>query len=458
MSNNADVIILGGGSGGYTCAFSAAQLGLSVILIEQDKIGGTCLHRGCIPTKALLHSAEVADVIAEADRFGINGTLSGVDIDGVHAYKDSVVSKLYKGLSGLVTHHNVRVIQGHGRYLGDRTIAVEGQTFTGDAVVLATGSTPAVPAIFPIGERIVTSDGALVLDRIPQSAVILGGGVIGVEFASVWSSFGTDVTIVEALPRLVSAEDEWSSNQLERAFRRRKIKVRTGTRVERLVPDEARVSVHLDSGEILEPDTVLVAVGRKPQTKDCGFEEAGIELQDGFVVTNSRLETSHPNVFAVGDIVRGLQLAHRGFQQGIFVANQIAGNGRTLPAESTIPRVTYSNPEIASVGLTEESARAKYGEVTTAVYDLAGNGKSQILRSAGGVKLIRAGGKDAVGPIVGVHIVGSRVSELVGEAQLAVGWEAYPQEIAEMVHAHPTLSEAFGEAAMALSGAPLHSH
>lgn len=458
MSNNADVIILGGGSGGYACAFSAAQLGLSVILIEQDKIGGTCLHRGCIPTKALLHSAEVADVIAEADRFGINGTLSGVDIDGVHAYKDSVVSKLYKGLSGLVTHHNVRVIQGHGRYLGDRTIAVEGQTFTGDAVVLATGSTPTVPAIFPIGERIVTSDGALVLDRIPQSAVILGGGVIGVEFASVWSSFGTDVTIVEALPRLVSAEDEWSSNQLERAFRRRKIKVRTGTRVERLVPDEARVSVHLDSGEILEPDTVLVAVGRKPQTKDCGFEEAGIELQDGFVVTNSRLETSHPNVFAVGDIVRGLQLAHRGFQQGIFVANQIAGNGRTLPAESTIPRVTYSNPEIASVGLTEESARARYGEVTTAVYDLAGNGKSQILRSSGGVKLIRAGGKDAVGPIVGVHIVGSRVSELVGEAQLAVGWEAYPQEIAEMVHAHPTLSEAFGEAAMALSGAPLHSH
>ncbi|OUS96417.1 dihydrolipoyl dehydrogenase [Rhodococcus sp. NCIMB 12038] len=454
-ATHSDVLILGGGSGGYACAFRAAQLGLSVRLIEADKIGGTCLHRGCIPTKALLHSAEIADTARTGAEFGVRTTFDGIDIDAVHRYKNGTIDRLHKGLQGLVAHHAVSVVRGHGKYLGDRTIEVDGTRWTGTSVVLATGSYARTVPSIECGERIVTSDQALTLGFVPEKAIVLGGGVIGVEFASVWASFGADVTIVEALPRLVAAEDPWCSKHLERAFRKRGISTRTGVTVAAAKESADGVLVELAGGDTLEADILLVAVGRGPRTGDCGFVEHGIALDRGFVVTDDRLRTPVDGVYAVGDIVAGLQLAHRGFQQGIVVAEEIAGLDPVPVAEELIPRVTYSHPEVASVGLTEDAARERHGDATSVVYDLAGNGKSQILRTSGGIKVVRAGD---TGPVVGVHMVGDRVGELIGEAQLTVAWEALPTDVAPFVHAHPTQNEALGEAMLALSGKPLHAH
>ncbi|MEV1118684.1 dihydrolipoyl dehydrogenase [Actinosynnema sp. NPDC049800] len=451
---SADLVILGGGSGGYACAFRAAELGLSVILVEKDKLGGTCLHRGCIPTKALLHAAEVADNAREGDQFGVKSSLEGIDIAGVNSYKDGVVGRLYKGLQGLVKANKVTMVEGTGKFVGPNTVEVDGQRYTGKNVVLATGSYARSLPGLEIGGRVITSDQALNLDFIPEKVVVLGGGVIGVEFASVWASFGADVTIVEALPRLVPAEDEYASKQLERAFRRRGIKFKTGVKFTGATQDESGVSVTLESGDVLDADLLLVAVGRGPNTAGLGYEEAGVTVDRGFVITDERLRTSVPGVYAVGDIVPGLQLAHRGFQQGIFVAEDIAGQNPKVIDEAGIPRVTYCKPEVASVGLSEAAAKEKYGSVETFVYDLAGNGKSQILKTAGGVKLVKA----PDGPVVGVTMVGERVGELIGEAQLIYSWEAYPEDVAPLVHAHPTQTEALGEAFLALAGKPLHVH
>jgi dihydrolipoamide dehydrogenase len=451
----ADLVILGGGSGGYAAAFRAAELGLSVTLIEKDKLGGTCLHRGCIPTKALLHAAEVADSARDGEQFGVKTVFEGVDIAGVHKYKDSVISRLYKGLQGLAKANKVNLVQGAGTFVGGTTVEVEGTRYTGKNLILATGSYSRTLPDLELGGRIITSDDALTLDFVPKKAVVLGGGVIGVEFASVWASFGTEVTIVEALPRLVPAEDEFSSKQLERAFRRRKIAFKTGVKFTGAKQDENGVTVSLESGETLEADVLLVAVGRGPNTAGHGYDEAGVRMERGFVLTDERLRTNLPNVYAVGDIVPGLQLAHRGFQQGIFVAEEIAGLTPTPIDESGIPRVTYSHPEVASVGLTEAQAREKYGsDITTFTYDLAGNGKSQILKTSGAVKLIKA----PDGPVVGLHLVGDRVGELIGEAQLIYNWEAFPEDVAPLIHAHPTQTEALGEAHLALAGKPLHVH
>lgn len=451
---SADLVILGGGSGGYACAFRAAELGLSVILVEKDKLGGTCLHRGCIPTKALLHAAEVADNAREGDQFGVKSSLDGIDIAGVNSYKDGVVSRLYKGLQGLVKANKVTLVEGAGTFVGPNTVEVNGQRYTGKNVVLATGSYARSLPGLEIGGRIITSDQALNLDFIPEKVVVLGGGVIGVEFASVWASFGAEVTIVEALPRLVPAEDEYASKQLERAFRRRGIKFKTGVKFTGATQNESGVSVTLESGDVLDADLLLVAVGRGPNTAGHGYEEAGVTIDRGFVVTDERLRTSVPGVYAVGDIVPGLQLAHRGFQQGIFVAEDIAGQNPKVIDEAGIPRVTYCKPEVASVGLSEAAAKEKYGSAETFVYDLAGNGKSQILKTAGGVKLVKA----PDGPVVGVTMVGERVGELIGEAQLIYSWEAYPEDVAPLIHAHPTQTEALGEAFLALAGKPLHVH
>ncbi|MFC9839386.1 dihydrolipoyl dehydrogenase [Rhodococcus sp. NPDC127530] len=457
MSDQPDVLILGGGSGGYACAFRAAQLGKTVTLIEEDKVGGTCLHRGCIPTKALVHAAEVADTVTHASALGIGATLDGIDLGGVHAYKNATVERLYKGLQGLVRSHKIEVVHGTGRYGGGRTVYVGDRTITGTSLVLATGSQIRSLPGLEIGGRILTSDEALTFPELPKRVVVLGGGVIGVEFASIWASFGAAVTIVEALPRLVAAEDEWSSKQLTRALRKRGITIMIGTRFAKAVQDESTVSVIVESGDTIEADLLLVAVGRGPRTADIGLAENGVALDPrGFVTVDDSLRTSQPDVYAVGDIVAGPQLAHRGFQQGIFVAETIAGLSPTPIEDSSIPRVTYSNPEVASVGLTEDQARERHGDVATVVYDLAGNGKSQILGTSGGVKLVRAGATE--GPVVGIHMVGERVGELIGEAQLIVNWGAYPDEVATLVHAHPTQAEALGEAHLALAGTPLHSH
>jgi dihydrolipoamide dehydrogenase len=450
-----DVLILGAGSGGYACALRAAQLGLSVGLVEKGNLGGTCLHVGCIPTKALLHAAEVADLARDSEKVGVLATLDGIDMAAVNAYKDKVVSRLFKGLSGLISGRGVTVIEGEGRLTGPRQVSVGDTTYTGRHVVLASGShSRSLPGLDVDGDRVLTSEHALRLERVPASVIVLGGGVIGCEFASVWASFGAEVTIVEALPRLVAAEDEASSKALARAFGKRGIHIRTGTPYQSLKVTDDGVAVTVEGGDVIEAELLLVAVGRGPCTDGLGYDEQGVAMERGFVLTDERCRTNVDGVYAVGDIVPGLQLAHRGFQQGIFVAEDIAGLEPAAIDESGIPRVTYSHPEIASVGLNEDAARAAYGEIETLTYDLGGNGKSQILQTQGFVKLIRR----PDGPVVGVHLVGDRVGELIGEAQLIYNWEAHAEDVAPLVHAHPTQNEALGEAHLALAGKPLHSH
>ncbi|MGH3787304.1 MAG: dihydrolipoyl dehydrogenase [Pseudonocardiaceae bacterium] len=451
---SADLVILGGGSGGYACALRAAQLGLSVILVEKDKLGGTCLHRGCIPTKALLQAAEVADAARDGHQFGVKTSIEGIDMGGVNKYKDGVVAKMFKGLHGLVSSRGIRLVEGTGRFVAPNAVDVDGQRYTGRSIVLATGSYARSLPDLEIGGRFITSDQALNLDYLPERVIVLGGGVIGVEFASVWRSFGAEVTIVEALPRLLPSEDDFSSKQLERAFRRRGITFKTGVRFTGASQSDSGVTVSLESGEQFEGDLLMVAIGRGPNTAEAGYAEAGVEMKRGFVLTDDRLRTNLPGVYALGDIVPGLQLAHRGFAQGIFLAEDIAGGNPTPIDEDGVPRVTYCEPQVASVGLSETQAKDCHGEIETVTYDLAGNGRSQILQTRGAIKLIRAKN----GPVVGVHMVGDRVGELVGEAQLIVNWDAYPEDVAALVHAHPTQNEALGEAHLALAGKPLHAH
>jgi dihydrolipoyl dehydrogenase len=456
--NTFDIVILGAGSGGYAAAIRAAELNLSVALIDKAELGGTCLHRGCIPTKALLHAAEIADQTRESEQFGVKADLVGIDMAGVNSYKDGVVGRLYKGLQGLLTHNkNITVVAGAGKLISQDTVEVDGKRYTGRNVILATGSySRSLPGLEVDGKRVLTSEHALKLDRVPSSAIVLGGGVIGVEFASVWKSFGADVTILEALPRLVAAEDEEISKAVERAFRKRKINFKVGKPFEKVEHTENGVKATIQGGETVEAEVLLVAVGRGPTTKDLGYEQAGVTLDRGFVITNERLHTGVGNIYAVGDIVPGLQLAHRGFAQGIFVAEEIAGLNPTVIDEAGIPRVTYSDPEVASVGITEAKAKEQYGadKISTFNYNLGGNGKSQILKTQGFVKLVRVND----GPVVGVHMVGARMGELVGEAQLIYNWEAFPEDVAQLVHAHPTQTEAIGEAFLALAGKPLHVH
>lgn len=452
---SADVVILGGGSGGYACALRSAELGLSVILIDKDKLGGTCLHRGCIPTKALLHAAEVADSSRESAHFGVKTTLEGIDMPKVNEYRDGVVARLYKGLQGLVKSKDITYVEGEGKLVGPNTVEVNGQHYTGKNVVLATGSyAKSIPGLEITG-KIMTSDQALNLDYVPASVIVLGGGVIGVEFASVWKSFGADVTIVEGLPHLVPNEDVACSKALERAYRKRGINFVLGTKFASATQDSTGVHVTLEDGKTLDADLLLVAIGRGPNTANMGYEDQGLVMDRGWVPVDGRLRTNLPNVFAVGDITPGLQLAHRGFQHGIFVAEEIAGLNPIFIDDINIPKVTYCEPEVASVGLTEVQAREKFGDaVKVYEYNLGGNGKSQILGTAGFIKLVQ----QQDGPVVGVHMVGSRVGEQIGEAQLIVNWEAYPEDVATLIHAHPTQNEAMGEAHLALAGKPLHAH
>ena len=452
-----DIVILGAGSGGYAAALRAAELDLSVALIDKAELGGTCLHRGCIPTKALLHAAEIADQTRESEQFGVKADLVGIDMAGVNAYKDGVVGRLYKGLQGLLKQDKITIVAGEGKLVAKDAVEVDGRRYTGRNIILASGSySRTLPGLELDGRRVISSEHALRLDRVPSSAIVLGGGVIGVEFASVWKSFGAEVTILEALPRLVAAEDEDISKQLERAFRKRKINFKVGKPFEKVEHTENGVRATVQGGETVEAEVLLVAVGRGPTTAGLGYEEQGVTLDRGFVITNERLHTGVGDIYAIGDIVPGLQLAHRGFQQGIFVAEEIAGRKPAVIDEMGIPRVTYCDPEVASVGYTEAAAKEKYGadKISSYNYNLGGNGKSQILRTQGFVKVVRV----ADGPVVGIHMVGARMGELVAEAQLIYNWEAFPEDVAQLVHAHPTQSEAVGEAFLALAGKPLHAH
>ncbi|MDE0545458.1 dihydrolipoyl dehydrogenase [Microbacterium sp. C7(2022)] len=450
-----DVVVLGGGSGGYAAAIRAAELGKSVALVEEDKLGGTCLHRGCIPTKALLHAAEVADTIRDSGSIGITATLEGIDMPAVARWRDGVVGGKYKGLQSLISHRGITVVTGTGNLASDATVQVGDRVLRGTDVILATGSFSRTLPGVDVAGRVLTSEGALALESVPHSVIVLGGGVIGVEFASLWRSLGAEVTIVEALDHLIANEDASSRKALERAFRRRGITSHLSARVESVAQTTDAAQVTLEDGTTLSADYVLVSVGRGPRTSGIGLEGAGVALDRGFVVTDEHLQTTVPHVWAVGDIVPGLQLAHRGFQQGIFVAEQIAGLNPALVPDQHVPRVTYSHPEVASVGLTEQQAIDAHGadSIATYEYNLAGNGKSHILGTNGIVKVVRAKN----GPVLGVHMVGDRVGELISEAQLVVGWEAHPEDVTPYVHAHPTQSEALGEAFLALAGKPLHA-
>jgi dihydrolipoamide dehydrogenase len=450
-----DIVILGGGSGGYACALRAAELGLAVALIEKDKVGGTCLHQGCIPTKALLHAGEVADSARESEQFGVKAEFVGIDMAAVNTYKDGVTAKLYKGLQGLIKSRKITYVEGTGKLVSPTAVEVDGQRYEGRHVVLATGSVPkSLPGLEIDGKRVISSDHALRLEHVPSSVVVLGGGVIGVEFASVWKSFGADVTIVEALPHLLPTEEESSSKLLERAFRKRKISFHVGVKFAGVEHTENGVKVSLEDGKQIEAELLLVAVGRGPVSADLGYEQAGVKLDRGFVRTDEYCQTNVPTISAVGDLIPTPQLAHVGFGEGILVAERVAGLDVVPIDYAGVPRITYSEPEVASVGYTSSQAKEKGHDIVELAYDLAGNGKSQILKTAGAVKVIRA--KD--GPVLGVHMVGSRVGELLAEAQLIYNWEAFPEEVAQLIHPHPTQSEAMGEAHLALAGKPLHVH
>ncbi len=448
-----DVLVLGGGSAGYAAALRSVQHGLTVGLIEKDKLGGTCLHWGCIPTKAYLHAAELADEARSSEKYGVKTTFEGVDMAKVREYKDGIVAGKYKGLTGLLKMRKVTVVSGEGKLVSENEIEVDGTRYTGKNIVLATGSSSKTFGL-PLSKKIITSTEALEMDSTPKSAIVLGGGVIGCEFASAWTSYGTEVTIIEGLPSLVPNEDPSIVKQLERTFKKRGITFNTGTFFNEVKETDDGVKVTLEDGKTFEAEICLVAVGRGPVTEGFGFEDAGITLDRGFVITDERLHTGVGNIYAIGDIVPGLQLAHRGYQQGIFVAEEIAGNNPMIVEDINIPKVTYCDPEIMSVGYTQPAAEEKYGkdEIEITEYNLAGNGKSSILGTGGMIKMVGVKG----GPIVGVHGIGTRISEQVGEAQLIVNWEAYPEDVASLVHAHPTQNEAMGEAAMALFGHPLH--
>lgn len=458
MADAYDLVVLGGGTGGYSAALRAAQIGMSVALIEEGALGGTCLHRGCIPTKALLHAAEVLDTVRGAERFGIRAGEPSFDWSGVQAFKKKVVQKMHKGLEALVRHRTVEIIAGRGMLRSPSSVAVDGRELTARRLVVATGSRPKLLPGLSTGPRVLTSDEALDLDRVPSSAIVIGAGSVGVEFASVWASFGCSVTLVEMLPALLPLEDPDVSKELARALAKRGIRALTGAKLEDLSANDDGVRATVSSNgatERLEADLVLVAVGRGPVTVGVGLEAAGVALDErGFVKVRGVCETTQGGVYAAGDVLATPALAHVAFAEGMSAAEEAAGKAPTPIDYDAIPRCTYSVPEVAAVGLTEPQARERGRDVVTKTVAFAGIGKAAILgESAGFCKIVAEKG----GPILGVHYVGPRVTELVAEAMLAVGWEAIPEEVALLIHPHPTLSESTGEAALALAGRALHT-
>ena len=455
-----NIVVLGGGSGGYACALRAAELGKRVALIEKDKVGGTCLHKGCIPTKALLHSAEIADQARDSEAFGVRSSYEGIDISGVQAYKNKVVERLWKGLQSTIASRKIDTIEGYGKLVSPTQVQVGDTVYEAEHIVLATGSVPrSLPGLDIDGERVISSDDALCYGRVPSSVIILGGGVIGVEFASVWRSFGSEVTIVEMMPQLLPLEDESSAKLLQRAFRRRGIAFELGARFESVKHTDGGVTVTLAGGKTLDAELLLVAVGRGPVSSGLGYEDAGVEMERGYVKVDEYCRTSVQSISAVGDLIATPQLAHVGFAEGILVAERIGGLDVTPIDYDGVPRITYSEPEVASVGITSAQAAERRLQVTEFSYPLGGNGRSVILQTQGAAKVIAAVQEDGTpGQVLGIHLVGSRVGELIAEGQLIYNWDAEPSDVAQLIHPHPTQSEIMGEAMLALAGKPLHVH
>lgn len=455
MADEFDLIVLGAGTGGYSAAIRYSSLGKSVALVERDKIGGTCVNRGCIPTKALLHSAEVFDTIKDAKSFGIGASEPTYEWPSVQEYKDRVVGKSQKGLEGLIKQHGIEVVTGTGTIQGPNTLSVDGRTLKAKNIVVATGSEPKMIPGITRGGRVITSDEALV-NGVPKSAIVLGAGSVGIEFASIWASFGSKVTVVEMLPGLLPLEDAELGRELGRAFTKRGITSLTGAKLEEanVTDDGVRATVSTDGKtDTIEAEVILVAVGRGVVTEGAGLDAAGVKLdQRGFVQVDERLQTTQQGVYAIGDCINTPGLAHVAFGEGIFVAEHLAGMNPTPIDYNAVPRATYSAPEVAAVGMTEAQARERGFDVVTRKVNLAAIAKANILGTSGFCKVVAEKG----GRVLGVHYIGARVTELVAEAMLAVGWEAMPEEIAQLIHPHPTLSESFGEASLALSGRALH--
>lgn len=461
-----DVIVIGGGTGGYSTALRAAALGLDVVLAERDKVGGTCLHRGCIPSKAMLHAAELVDGIAEArERWGVKATLEEVDWSALVATRDDIVHRNHKGVEAHLAHAGVRVVHGSARLTGVRGVRIEdaGDFTARRGIVLATGSrTRTLPGLAPDGRRVVTSDDALFAPGLPKSVLVLGGGAIGVEYASFHRSMGAEVTLVEAADRLVPLEDTDVSRHLTRALKKRGIDVRAGARLidAEVLDDGVRARVRTARGETrtVEAERLLVAVGRAPVTDGLDLAAAGLVTDErGFVAPAdwNRLETAVPGIHVVGDLLPppSLGLAHASFAEGLLVAETLAGVPSAPVDYAAVPRVTYSSPQTAAVGLSEAEARARGHEVDVNTMPLTAVAKGMVHGQGGMVKVVAATGG---GQVLGVHLVGPNVSEMIAESQLIVGWDAQPSDVARHIHAHPTLSEAVGETFLTLAGRGLH--
>ncbi len=457
-----DVVVLGGGSGGYVAAIRAAQLGLRTAVVEADKVGGTCLHRGCIPTKALLQTAALLDSVRAGDRLGVRST--GVDLDYPAAARnrDSVVSTLHKGVEFLLRKNRVEVLHGRGRLLSATSVGVDGHDdLEAGAVILATGSRPrSLPGLDIDGRHVLTSDEALQLDHVPRSAVVLGSGAVGVEFASLWRSLGSEVTLVEVAPRLVPLEDHEVGAELQRAFERRGIRCLVDTRIDAdsVQPNEGGVAMTAHSGDgseqRLDAEVLLVAVGRRANVEDIGLDAAGVSVDNGSVPVDGTMCTNVAGVHAVGDMAGGLLLAHKAMHQGILAAEAIAGR-TPYPLDSRlVPRTTYCTPQIGSIGLSEEEAQAAGHEVRCGVMPFRGNARAVIWGDTGGFCKVVADAR--TDEVLGVHVIGHEVTELVAGPALGMLLEATPFEVSRAVAPHPTLSEVLGEAALAVSGEAIH--
>jgi dihydrolipoamide dehydrogenase len=462
MADSYELIVLGGGTGGYSCALRAAGLGMSVALVEREKVGGTCLHAGCIPTKALLQAAEVAEHAQQSHDYGVNATFEGIDLDALMSYKQSIVDTNYKGLQASLKSRGVDVIPGDGAVTGPTSLTVttdEGQReLTAErGLVLATGS---VPMDLPVagaeidGETIINSDHALTLQRVPERPIVIGASAVGVEFASVWHGFGAEqVTVVEALDELVPREDAETSSALAKSFKRSRYDVRTGTQVTGVEKDGDAVRVTTEDGSAIEGDLLMIAIGRRPVSAEMGFEEAGASLESGHVQVDNACRAGPEGLYAIGDVVPTLGLAHASFQEGFLVAEHAAGRQVRPIDYAGVPRVYYSHPEIGSVGYTEAELAEQGIDYESTTFPFTHNARAMMMKGSGHAKVLTAadGGK-----VLGVHMVGPKATDLIAEGQLIYNWEALPTEVAEFIHPHPTLSEVVGEAHLALAGKPLH--
>lgn len=455
-----EVIVIGGGPGGYVAAIRCAQLGLRTALIEREHLGGVCLNWGCIPTKSLLRSVEVFALLQQGKEFGIAVENWRVDFSAAVQRSRRVVDRLVKGVAGLLKKNQVEVIEGEGTLISPQEIEVRpaGTRLTASNVILATGARPcSIPGVEIDGRQVITSREALVLEEVPETLAIIGAGAIGVEFADIFQTYGSRVTLIEMLPHLLPAGDAEISEELERSFRRRKIKVLTGTRVEGLRKEGEGVKISVSGApgsEELVAEKVLVAVGVAANTENLGLEALGVATERGFIRVDSRMATNVPGLYAIGDVTGPPLLAHVASHQGILAAETIAGREVEPFSPEEVPYATYCHPQVASVGLTEEQARQRGYEVRVGRFPFRGCGKAVALGDYEG--LVKLVADAATGRLLGGHLIGPEVTELLHELVVAKKLKAAVSDLATAVHAHPTLSEALMEAALAVSGEALH--